>query len=163
MSEENAKLLTIDGATIEVARHLAEQSVLIKGVIEDQGLEDDIPLPSTKKATLEKIIAYWTHLYDNAPPEVPKPLRTNKLEDCVEPFYAEFINKLSQEELFDLLITANVLDVQSLLELCSAKVAADLKDQPIDKVRAYFHEQNDITPEMSKQIEEENRWAEESF
>ena len=42
---DNVKLLCNDGEVVEVAVDLAEKSVLIRGLIEDSGIEEEIPLP----------------------------------------------------------------------------------------------------------------------
>ena len=46
---ETVKLLCNDGEVVEVATNVAEKSVLIKGLIEDSGTEEEIPLPQVKK------------------------------------------------------------------------------------------------------------------
>ena len=50
------KLVTSDGETIEVDVDVASKSVLIKGMIDDSGVDEEIPLPNVKKSVLEKII-----------------------------------------------------------------------------------------------------------
>ena len=45
MAEEVVKLLCNDGDVVEVSVKAAEQSVLIKGLIEESGVEEEIPLP----------------------------------------------------------------------------------------------------------------------
>ena len=42
---EVVKLLCNDGEVVEVAVNAAEQSVLIKGLIEESGTDEEIPLP----------------------------------------------------------------------------------------------------------------------
>ena len=59
---DKAKLMTSDGELVEVNKEIAEQSVLIRGIIEDSGLDDDIPLPQVKKDILDKIIIYCEHI-----------------------------------------------------------------------------------------------------
>ena len=62
---ETVKLQCKDGEVVEVARNVAEKSVLINGLIEDSGVEEEIPLPQVKKAVLEKILVFCTRLLDN--------------------------------------------------------------------------------------------------
>ena len=62
---EQVKLLCSDGEVVEVPVEIAEKSVLIKGLIEDSGTEDDIPLPNVKKAILEKVVVFCEHLKDH--------------------------------------------------------------------------------------------------
>ena len=159
---EMDKLATAEGEVVEVPKNIAMQSVLIRGIIEDSGIEDEIPLPQIKKPILEKIIQFCTHIEQNAPPEIDKPLRSNQLSDVVNEYYAGFVD-VEQELLFELILASNFLDIKSLLELCCAKVASMIKGMTIPEIRDYFHIENDFTPEEEAQIMDENRWAEESF
>ena len=54
---------------------IANRSVLLKGMIDDSGIEDEIPLPNIKKPILDKIVAFCS------PPEIEKPLRSANLGD----------------------------------------------------------------------------------
>ena len=140
------KLMTSDGELVEVSQACAEASVLIKGIIDDSGIDDDIPLPQVKKAILDKIVVYCEYITKNAPPEIEKPLRSNQLSDVVNEWYADYVN-VEQELLFELILAANFLDIKSLLELCCAKVASVIKGMTIPEIRDYFHIENDFTPE----------------
>ena len=162
MSAEKVKLLCSDGEIVEVDVEIAEKSVLIKGLIDDSGTEEEIPLPNVKKAILEKVVAFCTYLKDNTPPEIEKPLRSANLADVTSPWYADFVN-LDQEVLFELILASNYLDIKPLLELSCAKVASLIKNKSIPEIRKFFNIENDFTPEEEQQIMEENKWAEESF
>ena len=162
MSQDKCRLTTMDGETVEVAVAIAQKSVLVNGIIDDSGIEDEIPLGSVKKAILDKIIEYCTYIHDNAAPEIEKPLRSNNLNDVVSDWYANFVN-LDQEVLFELILAANFMDIKSLLELACAKVASLIKGKTIPETRKFFNIENDFTPEEEAQIMDENRWAEESF
>ena len=65
MADEKVKLLCNDGDVVEVPVNAAEQSVLIKGLIEESGTEEEIPLPQVKKAILEKVIVFCTRMLDH--------------------------------------------------------------------------------------------------
>ena len=138
------KLMTSDGELVEVPKDDAMHSTLIRGIIEDSGAEEDIPLPQVKKAILEKIIVYWKYISQNAAPEIDKPLRSNQLSDVVNEWYADYVN-VEQELLFELILAANFLDIKSLLELACAKVASVIKGMSIPEIRDYFHIENDFT------------------
>jgi S-phase kinase-associated protein 1 len=56
------KLVTSEGEVVEVDVDVASKSVLIKGMIDDSGVEEEIPLPNVKKAVLEKIIQYCQYI-----------------------------------------------------------------------------------------------------
>jgi S-phase kinase-associated protein 1 len=55
---QKVKLVTSEGEVVEVDVNVASKSVLIKGMIDDSGVEEEIPLPNVKKAVLEKIIQF---------------------------------------------------------------------------------------------------------
>mmetsp|Transcript_43173 Transcript_43173/g.31541 ORF Transcript_43173/g.31541 Transcript_43173/m.31541 type:complete len:163 (+) Transcript_43173:31-519(+) len=162
MSGNKVKLVTSEGEVVEVEVEVASKSVLIKGMIDDSGVEEEIPLPNVKRSILNKIIEFCNYIKDNTPPEIEKPLRSNNLADVASPWYAEFVN-LDQEVLFELILAANYLDIKPLLELSCAKVASLIKNRSIQEIRKFFNIENDFTPEEEAQIMEENKWAEESF
>lgn len=160
--EDCVKITTSEGNTKEVKVGIIKQSVLIRGLIDDTGIEEDIPLPNVKRATLDKIITYCEHVASNTPPTLEKPLRSANLSDLVSPWYAQYID-VSNTELFDLILASNYLDIKSLLELSTAKVASVIKNKTVQEIRDFFNIENDFTPEEEMQIMEENKWAEESF
>ena len=159
---ETVKLLCNDGEVVEVPVNVADKSVLIKGLIEDSGIDEEIPLPQIKKAVLEKIVVFCTRMLDHTPPEIDKPLSHNDMKQVVDQWHADYVD-LEQEELFELVMAANYLDIKPLLELSCAKVASQIKNKSVVEIRKYFNIENDFTPEEEAQIQEENRWAEESF
>ena len=146
-SAEMVKLVCKDGEVVEVERSIAEQSTLVKGLIDDGDIEEEIPLANTKKATLDKVISFCQYIKDNAPPQIDKPLRSTELSDVTTPWYTDFVNGLEQEELFELILASNYLDIKPLLELTCAKVATMIKNKTIPEIRKFFSIENDFTPE----------------
>ena len=144
---EMVKLVCKDGEVVEVERSIAEQSTLVKGLIDDGDIEEEIPLANTKKTTLDKVIRFCEYIKDNAPPQIDKPLRSTELADVTTPWYTDFVNGLEQEELFELILASNYLDIKPLLELTCAKVATMIKNKTIPEIRKFFSIENDFTPE----------------
>jgi S-phase kinase-associated protein 1 len=64
-----------------------------------------------------------TRLLFGLPQPLPWPKRVN---DIVQDFYAKFVYLMNYEELFELVLAANYLDINPLLELCLARVARNL-------------------------------------
>ena len=93
MTEELiARLVTSDGETVEVKKEIAEKSVLIKGLIEDAGLDDDIPLPGIKAETLKKAIIYMEYLMTNEPPNINKPLSSVDMVEIADEWNAAYVD-----------------------------------------------------------------------
>jgi len=113
-----------------VDKEVACKSILIKGIIEDSGSDDVIPLPSVNKPTLEKILTFCEYITKNSPPEIEKPLRANSLSDVVSEWFANYVD-LEQEQLFELILGANFMDIKPLLELACAKAATVIKGMTV--------------------------------
>ncbi len=61
-------LLTSDQGKFEVEEAVAKKSQMLKNIIEDTGIEEEIYLPNVKSAPLQKIIAYCDHYRSSDPP-----------------------------------------------------------------------------------------------
>ena len=146
MEGNKVKLLCSDGEEVEIDIDVAEKSVLIKGLIDDSGTDDQIPLPNVKRPILEKVIDFCKHLKDHQAPEIEKPLKSTDMQSVVDPWYADYIN-LEQEVLFELIMASNYLDIKPLLELACAKVASLIKNKSIEEIRKFFNIENDFSPE----------------
>jgi S-phase kinase-associated protein 1 len=122
-----------------------------------------VPIPNVKSATLNKVVEFCEKHLEEPLPEIEKPLKTKKLSDVVPEFYGTYIESLSVEDLYELILAANYLDIKDLLELSCAQVAALMRGKTIPEIRELFNIENDFTPEEEAQIKEENRWAEEAI
>ncbi|KAF4727623.1 suppressor of kinetochore protein mutant, partial [Perkinsus olseni] len=137
-------------------------SSLIVNMVEDGGVDEEIPLPNVKTAILAKVIEYCKHHKDNPPDEITKPLKSTSLAECgVSDWDCEFVN-IEQEILFELILAANYLDIKSLLDLSCAKVASMIKGKTPEEIRQQFNIVNDFTPEEEAQVREENKWCEDA-
>ena len=91
--------------------------------------------------------------------EIPKPLKDSKLENVIEKWDADYILPISKEDCVSVINAANYMDIKSLLELASSKVASIIKGKTPEEIRKTFNIQNDFTPEEEQQIREENQWC----
>lgn len=68
-----------------------------------------------------------------------------------------------QDTLFELILAANFMNVQPLLDLTCAAVAAMSKGKTQEELKVLFRVANDLTvftPEQEAEIREQNAWAE---
>jgi len=117
-------------------------SKTILDMLEDMGDTDvTIPLPNISGAILAKIIDYTAHQDD-------------------KPWLATFCD-VDQSTLFALVLAANYLHIEPLLDLTCTTVANMIKGKTTEEIRATFNITNDFTPEEEEQVRKENEWCEE--
>ena len=105
-------------------------------MIED-GEEESIPLHTITKKTLKKIVEYCQWIHENSEPTI-NPLRSKTFNEIVPNEWLQNYITIDKEFLFEIALAANFLNISSLLELTSAKIASDIKGKSIEENRAYF-------------------------
>jgi S-phase kinase-associated protein 1 len=119
-----------EGDVYEVPIAVAKMSTLVATTIDDDADDDDevreIPLPNVKDAVLTKVIEYCTHYKDEPMTPIQTPLKSSKIEDLVQPWYANFV-KVEQALLFELVTAANFMDIKPLLDLTCLAVSVLIK------------------------------------
>uniref|UniRef100_A0A8C0DBR4 S-phase kinase-associated protein 1 n=1 Tax=Balaenoptera musculus TaxID=9771 RepID=A0A8C0DBR4_BALMU len=142
------KLQSSDGEIFEVDVETVKQSVTIKTMLEDLGMDDEgddpVPLPNVNAAILKKVIQWCTHHKVDPPPE-----------------YDENKEKEAQGALFELILAANYLDIKGLLDVTCKTVANMIKGKTPEEIRRTFNIKNDFTEEEEAQVRKENQWCEE--
>jgi S-phase kinase-associated protein 1 len=88
-----------------------------------------------------------------------QPLKDNNLSRLIQEYYATFITSTDNDTLYHLTLAANYLDIQPLLDLCSARIASFIKDRTVEEIRTNLGIVCDFTPEEEAQVREENKWA----
>ena len=61
-------LIASDQGKFEVEENVAKKSQLLKNMIEDTGVEEEIYLPNVKSPPLKKIIEFCEHYRNSDPP-----------------------------------------------------------------------------------------------
>lgn len=92
--------------------------------------------------------------------KIEKPLLSANMADVVDEFDATFVDELghgNQEMLFDMIVAANQLGLSDLLDLCSAKVASQIKGKTPEQIRQTFNIQP-MDPVEEAQLQAENAW-----
>ncbi|KAI8807336.1 Skp1 family, dimerization domain-containing protein [Cladochytrium replicatum] len=158
---KTVRLTSSDGQDFNVVSEIANQSVLIKNMLEDIGDNADdnpIPLPNVSASILQKVIDYATYHKDDPPMPADEDSKP-KSSDDIEDWDREFMN-VDQGTLFELILAANYLDMKALLDLGCKTVANMIKGKTVEEIRKIFNIVNDFTPEEEEQIRKENEWCE---
>ena len=164
MEEETTiKLVTKDGKEIEITKKQAELSDILKGAINDFPKDGTFPLNEIGEKDAEKIKEFLAHYNGVPPPEIEKPLISNEMKNLTDEWSANFIDKMPIEDLVNLSIAANYLSINSLLDLCCAKMASLCKDKNEDEIYKAFNITEPFTEEEKNKIKEENKWLDENL
>ena len=161
--EDSIKLVTKEGKEIEITKKDAELSELLKSAINDNPKEASFPLNELDEKSGEKIKEYLSHFNGAAPQEIEKPITSNEMKNLTDEWSANYIDKMSMEELVNLTVAANYMGINSLLDLCCAKVASLCKDKSEEEIFKSFNINETFTDEEKNKIKEENKWIEENL
>jgi len=151
------KFITKNQKHISAPFHPMMASNTIKAIIsydeedfDNSVLDNSIPL-EVNDNILNLIIQYCEYYYNN-----------NSSEQDNTNFDNNFI-KMDDKILFDLIIAANYLEINPLLELGCKTVADYIKSCSTPKdIRHRFGITNDFTPEEEEEIIKENAWCQEN-
>ncbi|KAM3214614.1 hypothetical protein ACQJBY_066871 [Aegilops geniculata] len=153
-SNKKITLISSDGESFEVAAEAAAMSQTIHHMMEDNCVENGVPLPNVPSKILSKVIEYCNkHV-----PSASDAAGGGGGEQDLKSFDASFI-AVDQATLYDLILAANYLDVKGLLELCLQTVADMIKGKTVEEIRKTFNIKCDFTPEEEAEIKKENQWA----
>ncbi|KAG7234055.1 hypothetical protein INR49_005962 [Caranx melampygus] len=136
------KLQSSDGEIFEVDVEIAKQSVTIKTMLEDLGMDDEgdddpVPLPNVNAAILKKVIQWCTHHKDDPPPPEDDENKEKRTDDI--PVWDQEFLKVDQGTLFELILAANYLDIKGLLDVTCKTVANMIKGKTPEEIRKTFN------------------------
>uniref|UniRef100_A0A668UHN0 S-phase kinase-associated protein 1 n=1 Tax=Oreochromis aureus TaxID=47969 RepID=A0A668UHN0_OREAU len=154
------KLQSSDGEIFEVDVEIAKQSVTIKTMLEDLGMDDEgdddpVPLPNVNAAILKKVIQWCTHHKDDPPPPEDDENKEKRTDDI--PVWDQEFLKLS---LCTLSPPPSLL-LQLIHISVFSTVANMIKGKTPEEIRKTFNIKNDFTEEEEAQVRKENQWCEE--
>jgi len=160
---------SIKNNSLVVDVDVARQSLLIKDMVEDMDEEElnegtEIPLPNVEFEVLKKCVDYMKYHVTAKVAEIPKPLQgtiEEFLKSVKADFELAFIDKLTNETIIEIIMAANYMNINDLLQLMCAVIASQIKGKTPEQIRELFGIENDFTPEEEERIREENKWCEE--
>ena len=153
MSTEFVKIITSDGAEVDLEKKFAEKSQLIMSALEDDPTAP-VKVENVTKEIFDQILEFLTY-YETSPYQpIPKPLRSNDLkENGLDEFYTKFAQgpDMTFAKLHDLFVASNYLNLKPCLDLCSAAVAAEFRKAQekngIQGIRDLLGIESGFTPE----------------
>ena len=119
---------------------------------DDDGEVKEIPLPNVSGDVLEKVVDFCRHYaLEEAMTEIQTPLRSPKLEELVQEWYADYV-KVERTMLFDLVAAANFMDIKPLLDLTCLAVSILIKGKSAGELREMFNLTAEVpAPEQQQQ------------
>ena len=151
-NEDQITLLTGNNETFHISKKvIVQHSQTIKEMLLDT---DDllIPVPNITGALMPKIIEWCEYQYDASEQNVSK-------ED-IEEWNKEYVS-VDKEELYRLIIGADFLGIQSLIDITGQTIADMITGKTPDEIRTHFNIVNDLTPDEEHEIRQRNTWKEE--
>ncbi len=128
--------LVCEGERIGVDLAVVRKSNILKSIVEDTDCEGEIPIPNTQLNILKKILEYCEHYRDSEPNKIKQPLVSMDLaENGVNEWDIKFIDLERPDDLIDLIVAANFLDIESLINLACAKIASFIKGSPLADIQ----------------------------
>eukprot|EP00474_Spongospora_subterranea_P008971 CRZ09429.1 hypothetical protein [Spongospora subterranea] len=154
-SDSAISIVSKDGQKFHVTRSVAVMSEYIKSCLELDQENLTIPLKNVEGQVLKPIVD-WMVYHSSTPSRViSRPLHSSNLVEIVGLWDAEYVEAMSLELTFQVLLAANYLNLQSLVELCCAKVASLMLGKTPKQIRKTFNVRDDFTPEEESQIRQE--------
>jgi hypothetical protein len=163
MEEPKIKLKLKDGKEIEITKKASQLSELLKEAITNNPGMTSFPLDNIEENNVIIIKEYLIHFNGVAPPEIEKPIATNEMEKLTDKWSAKFINSIPLDDLVSLSVSASHMGINSLADLCCAKLASLCKDKTDEEIFKTFNINETFTEEEKKKIEEENEWIKENL
>ena len=83
--------------------------------------------------------------------QITTPLKSNKLEEIVQEWYAQFV-AVDQALLFELVTAANFMDIKALLDLTCLAVSILIKGKSAEEIRRIFNISNDLSQKQQEEV-----------
>ncbi|VEL23905.1 unnamed protein product [Protopolystoma xenopodis] len=149
------KLASSDGEIFEVDIAVARQSLTIKTMLDELGIEEDneeepVPLSNVNAAILRKVIQWCTYHKDDPPAQEDDENKERRTDDI--PSWDQEFLRVDQGTLFELILAANYLDIRGLLDVCCKSVASMIKGKTPEEIRKTFNIKCDFTPQEEEQV-----------
>lgn len=88
------------------------------------------------------------------------PTETDKYDDFeMSPWDAEFVSTIDKDTFFKLMMAANFLDIQGLLDLLSRIIADNMESKTVEEIRNEYDIENDLSDSEIEKMINESQWS----
>ncbi|CAL4900564.1 unnamed protein product [Urochloa decumbens] len=154
-AEKVIVLRCCDGEEFAVAVPVARKCGTIRNMIDDDCVDGGVPLPNVGGPAMARVLEYLNTKAAAA---------TGGAEEAAaaantKGFEKGFFEKMNKEALFDVILAANYLNAEELLDAAMLCAADRITGRTVAEIREFFGLENDFTPEEEVEIRKENSWA----
>jgi len=130
-------VFTYEGDSFRVSTSLLAQSPILRDV---PNPEEDIDISHLEidSFSFSCILNYLSAHKDSPAAPIARPIKSNKIEDLVEYWDAEFVRSLDSDQLTCLAKSAMKLELKSLLDLCCAYFATKINKLQLTTVEEFL-------------------------
>ena len=159
--------LTSDGLVFSLdVIEFSKRSSFFKDMFEDQILNNSFeasydPVPiNVSKESLELMYKYILQYKDQEIKAISKPLTKDVLhvDDGVPEWDRDFMNSLSQESLYNLVISCDFVGFEELKRLCCAEISLVMKPRILD-IQSHLDVDGNISEENLQKLKKESKWV----
>lgn len=153
MTDEK-KMITLqcrDGEQYVVEEVVALESQTIRCMVEDDCSGNVIPLPNVAGKVLAKVLQYCKKHAEEGGKEWG--------EAALMAWDKDYVNDFDTNTLYDVILAANYLNINGLLDLTCQKTADMIKGKSPTEIRETFNIKNYLTPEEEEEVRRENGWS----
>ena len=159
MESQKVQLKSSDNVIFEVPVDILQKAKLLSDLLYEASEEKEtIFLREVDSFNLGKIIQYLEHYKDFEPKEIPKPF-PERTDDAFlrgilnDDWTFDFLQQRSLGELFNLVNSANYLQIEGLINIIAAKLAHEMCYCEIEEARKKFGIECDMTEEEIAEID----------
>ena len=160
MNSDSILVRTKEGKEFPIKKTAAMLSNLLKKYIEEDKTSEPITLEEVEEKIIDKIYEYLDHFNGQAPKDIEKPLQTNDMKNATDEWSANFVDKISQQDLISLTTAASYMDISTLVNLCCAKIACMCQDKSEEEIFKVFNINETFTEDEKNKLREDNKWIE---
>nr|XP_034595236.1 SKP1-like protein 1 [Setaria viridis] len=162
-------LRSADGEERSMSAAAAKLSVVLSNMIEDDcAYNVVIPLErsATVARTLDTVIEYCVKhadepVHDSNPSTAggSSSVVVTAVPEDLEEWDRKLVEGLSADDLYDLLLAANHLSIQGLIDVVCQRAADMIKGKTTQQIRDTFNLPNDLTPADEAKLRQQRAWV----